>query len=123
MRVFLQQDPYPEANEKEGWWGRGVWPCKWVGCPDAKEPPFAVAYRRRFTLDRSATVRVHVTADERYELFLDGERVGRGSERGDVENWFFETYEFPLGPGAHTFVARVWSLGEGAPYAQMTLRP
>jgi hypothetical protein len=68
-------------------------------------------------------VRIHVTADERYELFLDGRFVGRGSERGDRENWFFETYELNLTPGEHALVAKVWSMGNIAPYAQFSVQP
>jgi alpha-L-rhamnosidase len=123
MRKMIIQDPYLELNKGRTWPHRGVWPCKWVACPDAGEPPFAAAYRTRFSLDKDSTIRVHVSADERYELFLDGLRVGRGSERGDRENWFFETYELKIEKGDHLFVARVWSMGEVAPYAQMTVRP
>jgi hypothetical protein len=64
-----------------------------------------------------------VTADERYELFLDGRRVGRGSERGNFEHWFYETYESDLAAGNHVLVARVWSLGDLSPLAQFSRRP
>ena len=102
---------------------RGIWPCTWVALEDAGKPPFVTAYRRHFVLDRDARIRVHVSADERYELFLDGARIGRGSERGDGRNWFFETYDLSLEQGEHVIVARVWSLGALAPYAQMSVRP
>ena len=49
--------------------------------------PFVAAYRLKFQIDEPAMVRLHVTADERYELFVDGQRIGRGSERGDTEHW------------------------------------
>lgn len=100
-----------------------MWPCKWVSCPDAGEAQFVTAYRKRFTMDKDATIRVHVSADERYELYLDGVRVGRGSERGDRFNWFYETYDFSLAPGEHVFVARVWSLDTRAPFAQISVQP
>ena len=67
--------------------------------------------------------RIHVTADERYDLYVDGLRVGRGSERGDAANWFYESYDLTLPAGRHTLVARVWTLGDKAPFAQITLRP
>ncbi|HEY0867372.1 MAG TPA: alpha-L-rhamnosidase C-terminal domain-containing protein, partial [Fimbriimonas sp.] len=72
------------------------------------------------------------------------ERIGRGSERGDADNWFFETYDVPFPPGKSILVARVWALGvEGdrltptaetrngdpfdvkarAPYAQTSVHP
>ena len=118
-RVLLHADPY--GGDASCAAASGQWPCAWVCCPDAGPPPFVTAFRLRFLAERAETVRVHVTADERYELFLDGERVGRGPERGDAENWFFETYDLMLGAGEHVLVARVWSLGEKAPYAQMSV--
>lgn len=123
MRAFITNDPYPAFDEGKDWISRGIWPCKWICCKDAGEPPFVTAYRKCFAMDRDATVRVHVSADERYELFLDGERIGRGSERGDRNNWFYETYDVPISKGEHVFVARVWTLGGRAPFAQMTVYP
>jgi len=83
-----------------------------------------VGFRRRFAVETHTSLTIHVSADERYELFLDGRRIGRGPERGDPENWFFESYDLDLEPGAHTLVARTWWLGtQGpSPYAQMTVR-
>ena len=85
-------------------------------------------FRRRFTLANAMTTLMHVSADERYELFLDGRKISRGPERGDLNNWYFETTELTLAPGTHTLVARVWALGTRgasarAPWAQMSIRP
>lgn len=125
MRTQIVENPYlPDADAPVPAWNKkGIWPCRWVGCVGVGEPPFVCAYRLRFTMEQAATIRVHVTADERYELFLDGERIGRGSERGDGDHWFFETYDLELTQGEHIFVARVWSLGSMAPFAQMTVHP
>lgn len=123
MRVTIANDPYPAYDEGKDWIVRGIWPCSWISCKDAGEMPFVIAYRRRFSMDKAATARVHVSADERYELYLDGERIGRGSERGDRNNWYYETYDILIPKGEHVLVARVWSLGSKAPYAQMTVYP
>ena len=123
QRVLIANDPYAALDEKKSWNQRGKWPCKWVVCAEAGEPPFVTAYRRTITVAGEIIVRVHVTADERYELFLDGRRIGRGSERGDADNWYFETYDLALTPGAHVLVARVWSQADKAPYAQMSVYP
>ncbi len=123
MRVVLTDDIY--TDRKEGWLGRGVWPAHWVAPrPDPKVGPVINAYRLRFQNDHERTVRVHVSADERYRLFLDGRLLGCGPERGDVNNWFFETYDLPLTAGPHVLVAQVWSPGADgpAPYAQMSVR-
>src|SRR5919199_1747374 len=119
MRTTISQDPFITGDTGRPWYMQGQWPCGWICCPDAGDPPFVTAYRKRFTLDRDATIRVHVSADERYEFFLDGERIGRGSERGDADTWFYESYDLLLRAGPHVLVARVWSLGSFAPYAQM----
>jgi hypothetical protein len=124
LRASISHSPFlhRRAPETGAWAGAGLWPCYWIGCPDA-EPPCVVAYRLHFQAPAAVTVRVHVTADERYELWLDGERIGRGPERGDPRHWRFETYDLPLTAGEHALVARVWSLGELAPLAQFSLHP
>lgn len=70
-------------------------------------------------------VRLHVSADQRYELFLDGQRIGRGPERGDLRNWFYESHELALSAGQHVLSARCWWLSASAPApeAQQTVRP
>lgn len=122
-RVVLDREPFTDRADRGGWAARGVWPAKWVSCPDAGDPPFVTAYRLRLNLKKPLQARIHVTADERYDLYVDGERRARGSERGDVQNWFYESYDLLLPAGRHVLVARVWSLGDRAPFAQMTLRP
>jgi len=122
MRVIITEDPFTDFSR--GWMHRGDWPAKWIGHPQVQgTEPAVTAYRKKFTA--GGKVRIHVSADERYELFLDGERIGRGPERGDRENWFFETYDLHLKPGDHVLVARTWWLGPDspAPYAQHSVRP
>jgi hypothetical protein len=62
-----------------------------------------------------------VSADERYLLYLDGKRIGRGPECGSDRIWFYESYDLELGSGPHTLVAIVWQLGEIGPLAQVGL--
>jgi len=113
---------FPDFQKTE-WERAGLWPAFWVHCPSATEALLVSAYRLRFTLDSAVEARLHVSADERYELFLDGQRVGRGSERGNFEHWFYETYQLELAAGEHVMVARVWSLGDFGPLAQFSRRP
>lgn len=99
----------------------GKWPCKWISCNNAGQPPFVVAYRRIFTVDHDLSVTAHVSADERYDLFIDGVKIGRGSEYGDQNNWFYETYGLKFTKGRHTIVARTWSFGGMKPDAQVSV--
>jgi hypothetical protein len=119
MRILIAEDPFPIDPASLPWSNRGQWPCSWITIDPQPEEPFVAAYRLQFEAPADDVVRVHVTADERYELWLDGQYIGRGSERGDAEDWFFETYELELSKGAHTLVAKAWSLGEKSPFAQM----
>ena len=123
-RILLTTEPF--IDETQNPFNRGQWPAMWVShAAVTGDAPAVVAYRRQFDLERAVTFRIHVTADERYEFFLDGERIGRGSERGDRHCWFFESYDLNLPAGRHVLVARVFWLGAagGAAHAQVTVRP
>jgi len=119
-QALIDKDPYKSGSSNKS---ENNWPCDWIACPDASEAPFVTAYFKRFKLDAHTKSRIHVTADERYELYLDGEKIGRGSECGDAKNWFYETYDLDLEAGEHCFAAKVWSLGDLAYKNQLTVHP
>ncbi|HSI09545.1 MAG TPA: hypothetical protein VK985_13235, partial [Rariglobus sp.] len=122
MRVLLNEEPYLPKIARCSWIDQGIWPCSWVAAPSDGRSAVS-AFRLRFSLPEATVIRAHVTADERYELYVDGVRVGRGSERGDPRNWFFETYDLSLSAGAHTIVAKTWALGPASLRSQMSLAP
>ncbi len=93
----------------------------WIAPPAPVLPPEVTAYRLHFRLPEAAVIHIYVSADERYQLFLDGQRLGRGPERGSDRAWFYETYDLDLPSGAHTLTALVWRLGEIGPLAQIGL--
>lgn len=119
MKTILSTPPFLAHNQHKPWRERGLWPCAWVRAAGLPGTPVVAAYRRRFTMPEAQTVTIHVAADERYDLYLDGEWIGSGNERGAPDCWFFDSYELSLAAGDHTLVARVWSLGEQAAEAQM----
>ena len=123
MRQIISEMPFADAPV-DPVWGQPAWPGGWVAVADAADRPMAAAYRLRFHIDQPITARVHVSGDERYALYLDGERIGRGPERGDPLHWRFESYDLTLEPGEHVLAAWVNSAGHTggrAPSAQMTL--
>jgi alpha-L-rhamnosidase len=126
LRV-LYSSPYvfapSTANDTPPWIKPTPIDCRWIFHPDCQVGPFVTAYRNVIHLDEDRKVTVHVAADERYELYLDGKRVGRGNDRGDSTEWYFDTYAFTLSAGKHVLVARTWSLGHIAPWSQVTIRP
>jgi len=120
-RTLLTESPrFPEP---EGFIFRGQWPAHWIATPGFEGPSFVCAYRLKFEIKEQARIRIHVSADQRYELFLDGHRLGRGPERGDPFHWCYESYDLNLKPGRHLLVSRVWTLAPGsAPNAQLTVQ-
>jgi len=120
-RIFLSEHPYSESREG-GLTTTGDWPCAWISPTGIGDTPHVAAYRLNFTAEKEETIRIHVSADERYTLYLNGEELGRGPERGAPHHWFFETYEINLTPGKHTLVGRVLYLGAALrPHAQMSV--
>jgi alpha-L-rhamnosidase len=117
----------PRANfapdPARGWLEESHWPARWVCHPEGPAAPFVSAYRLRLSLTEPLTARIHVSADERYQLFINGQLLARGSERGAPNQWFYESFDLTLPPGEHVLVARVWSLGPLSPQAQMSVYP
>jgi len=67
--------------------------------------------------------RIHATGDERYELEVDGELAGWGSERGTIDHWYFDSYDLSLDAGEHWLTARVWAAGRHGLRSQMSAGP
>ncbi len=67
---------------------------------------------------------IRVSADNRYQLFINGKRIARGPARGSIEHWRYETLEISeyLRGGENLLAAVVWNHGAEAPLAQMSLR-
>ena len=83
--------------------------------------PVLLRFRKNF--EATATpLRIHVSADERFELFLDGARIARGPDRAEVEHWSYASYELRLTPGQHRLEALAWNIGPNAPVAQISWR-
>lgn len=100
------------------------WSAHWIGpAYDPREDFGVFAFRRRFDWD-GGELRARVSADNRYRLFCNRQRVGFGPQRGDERHWFYETYD--LGPtlreGPNELIALVWNFGRWAPMAQHTVR-
>lgn len=102
------------------------WQAEWIAHPSASPKDFGVYHFRR-TFDLNSIPDkfvVHVSADNRYRLFVNGQSVCRGPARGDLMHWCFESVDIAsnLVKGKNTITAIVWNFGEFIPLAQMTLR-
>ncbi len=105
-------------------WITGSWLAEWCGNPDGPgSDPAAFLFRRVFNLEKQPEkFVVHVSADQRYHLYVNGTRVAYGPARGDLLHWRYETVDIArwLKAGKNVIAARVWSAGIMAPWAQIT---
>lgn len=103
-----------------------AWTAKWIACAGAPPVAFGVYhFRRAFELPAAPrSFPVHVTADNRYRLYVNGRPIGRGPARGDLQHWRYETYDLAphLRAGRNVIAAVVWSFAELAPMAQHSAR-
>jgi hypothetical protein len=103
-----------------GWPGMGIW------APGVGRSFEVVQFSRRFSiLNRKLPIRIHVTADQQYKLYLDGQLIGLGPQRGDLRKWYFDSYDLSdeIGLGEHVLTAVVWHDRDHPPTAQISHRP
>jgi Alpha-L-rhamnosidase N-terminal domain./Bacterial alpha-L-rhamnosidase. len=82
-------------------------------------------FRRALSLSSApAAYPVRVSADNRFILYVNGQRVGDGPARGDLAHWRYERFDLAplLHPGHNLITATVWNWGLFAPLAQVSDR-
>ncbi len=103
-----------------------AWPASWIASPSAlPKAPGVFYFRRELTLaSMPAHYWIHVSADNRFVLHVNGQYAGEGPARGDLFHWRFETIDLAplLHTGENVVAAVVWNFGEEAPVAQMSNR-
>lgn len=111
------------------------WSARWIAPADGADPaapdyrsPFEYGvyhFRRSFDLsEKPSRFVIHVSADQRYQLFVNGTRVVWGPARADLKHWRFESVDIAvhLRAGRNVLAAVVWNFAEFAPVAQNTHR-
>lgn len=100
------------------------WSARWITCPASPQREYGVYhFRKEFSIEtKPANFVVHVTADNRYRLFVNGIPVSSGPARGDLYNWYYATLDIApyLKPGKNCIAALVWNMGPLAPVAQIS---
>ena len=103
-----------------------VWPASWIAHLTASPCDYGVFhFRKTFSLDvKPAAFVIHISADNRYRLFVNGTSVCFGPARGDLFHWRFETVDIGpwLRPGKNVVAATVWNFGPLKPWAQVSLQ-
>ncbi|HEV2479176.1 MAG TPA: alpha-L-rhamnosidase N-terminal domain-containing protein [Puia sp.] len=102
------------------------WHANWIALPGEDGRDYGVYYfRKHIELSaRPAKFVVHVSADNRYKLYVNGELVSLGPTRGDLYHWNYETVDLAqyLKPGKNIVAALVWNEADHRPEGQISFR-
>ena len=113
----VQSDTHP---------ARAGWHAQWISHPTAPlREPITLHFKKTLELTSvPAHFLVHVSADNRFVLYVNGRRVGDGPARGDLTHWRYETFDLApmLKAGTNVIGATVWNFGVYAPVAQISDR-
>lgn len=96
-------------------------PEPWVSYPSANAGAYGVYhFRKSFSLEEvPAELIIHLSADNRYELFVNGRRVCFGPAKGDLITYKYDVIDIApfLQEGENILAALVFNLGRDKPMA------
>ncbi|MBS1505887.1 MAG: alpha-rhamnosidase [Bacteroidetes bacterium] len=115
--VFAQAISSQVLNKK--------WNAWWLTSDDGGEAYGVYHFRKKITLSvKPSSFIVHVSGDNRYKLFVNGQLASLGPARGDLYHWNFETVDLApfLKQGENVLAAVVWNFGKERALAQISYR-
>ena len=102
------------------------WQASWIAVPGESPAGYGVyLFRKMIDLNsKPDSFVIHVSADNRYKLFVNEKQVSLGPARGDLDHWHFATLDIApfLHAGKNIIAAQVWNEGEWRPEGQISLR-
>ncbi len=102
------------------------WTANWIKVPQTSDLGYGVYhFRKNIQLDAvPERFLVHLSADNRYKLYVNGQLVSLGPARGDRYYWNYESVDLSswLHEGSNTLAAIVWNESTYRPQAQITLQ-
>lgn len=102
------------------------WSASWITAATAPQRDESILNFRKVIDLTVAPARfiLHVSADNQFIFYVNGERVGSGPSRSDLAHWRYETYDIArfLRPGKNILAATVWNFGANAALAQISDR-
>lgn len=101
-------------------------PDPWIFYPTANQTAFGVYhFRKSFDLEKvPEKLIIHVSADNRYNLFVNGHRVCYGPAKGDLQTYKYDVIDIApfLKPRENLLAALVYNGGEDRPLAFITVQ-
>jgi hypothetical protein len=103
---------------------RRPWAAKWISYPDISGSDYGIyLFRKEISINTKPTkFIVHVSADNRYKLYINGVYVCNGPVRSHLYKWNFESIDISsyLHTGKNIISAIVWNFGWQRPLAQIS---
>ncbi|MEO6005369.1 MAG: family 78 glycoside hydrolase catalytic domain [Opitutus sp.] len=116
----------PDVPVPASRWLKEQWTAHWITHPDAPKNEYGVyLFRKEFVLAAAPTrFVIHVSADARYRLWVNGRSVSFGPQRSDQWVCHYDTIDLTpwLQVGKNVLAAQVWSYGQWAPYATTSVQ-
>jgi hypothetical protein len=100
------------------------WPAQWITVPGVAGQSYGV-YHFRHSIQltaKPAQFVIHVSGDNRYQLYVNGALASWGPARSDLTHWYYETVDITphLKAGKNVLAAVVWNDGQYKAVAQNT---
>lgn len=122
-KILIDENPFPYEEDCH-YEQKSLLPCNWISVPGiTRQAPIVMEFQLNLKIACDDTLRIHVSADQQYQLFIDDVLAGRGCEQKSPENWYFETYDITLKKGEHTLSVIVWNYRELSPMNRMSFSP
>jgi len=116
--VYSQSKPTPPDNKP--------WNSDWIAAPNDPGNGYGVYYFRKSIelAAKPASFIIHVSADNRYKLYVNDSLVSLGPARGDTYFWNYETIDLApcLKAGKNIISALVYNEAQFRPEAQISVR-
>jgi len=100
------------------------WTAKWISYPNVLNSTYGIyLFRKEFTIHTIPDkFIIHVSADNRYKLYINGKYVCNGPARSYLFNWNFESINIAsyLHAGKNVISSMVWNFSEYRPIAQIS---
>ena len=100
------------------------WAAKWISFPDNSNSQYGVYLFRKEIIIKTKPDKfiIHVSADNRYKLYINGVYVCNGPARSYLFKWNFESIDISsyLHSGKNIISSVVWNFAEHRPLAQIS---
>jgi alpha-L-rhamnosidase len=111
-----------EAQTKD--WSQTNWNAFWIKPAEGSATNFGVhLFRKSFELpEKPGQFLIHVSGDQRYELYVNGIRASAGPARRDLFHWKYETVDLApfLQSGKNVLAARIWNFAQWTGLGEMS---